>query len=107
MLFWVDNVFNSFQLIDQWFLRNIPTIGTFRADRLKQVPISRKKEVLKKNRGYFQVVLMSNQGKEKAILAWKDNGAVILASNCFGSEPIQKAKRWDRKEKTEVFLDMP
>ena len=107
MLFSVDNVFSSFQLIDQWFLRNIPTIGTFRADRLKQVPISRKKEVLKKNRGYFQVVLMSNQGKEKAILAWKDNGAVILASNCFGSEPIQKAKRWDRKEKTEVFLDMP
>ena len=50
---------------------------------------------------------MSNQGKEKAILTWKDNEAVILASNCFGSEPIQKAKRWDRKEKTEVFLDMP
>ena len=46
---------------------------------------------------------MSNQGKEKAVVACKDNGAVIMASNCFGSEPIRKAKRWDRKEKKEVF----
>ena len=30
-----------------------------------------------------------------------------MASNCFGSEPIQKAKKWDRKEKKEVFVDMP
>ena len=29
-----------------------------------------------------------------------------MASNCFGSEPIQKAKKWDRKEKKEVFVDM-
>ena len=103
MLFSVDNVFNSFQLIDQWSLRNIPTVGTLRADRLKEVPTSRKKEVLKKNRGYLEVALMSNQGKEKAVVAWKDNGAVIMASNCFGSEPIRKAERWDRKEKKEVF----
>ena len=50
---------------------------------------------------------LSNQGKEKAVVAWKDNGAVIMASNCFGSEQIRKAKRWDQKEKKEVFLDMP
>ena len=42
---------------------------------------------------------MSNQGKEKAVVVSKDNGAVIMESNCFGSEPIQKDKRWDRKEK--------
>ena len=64
------------------------------------------KEVLKKNRGYFEVVHTSNYGKEKAVVAWKDNGAVIMASNCFDSEPIQKAKRWDRKEKKEVSVDM-
>ena len=29
-----------------------------------------------------------------------------MASNCFGSEPIQKAKRWDRKEKEKVSADM-
>ena len=50
---------------------------------------------------------MSNQGKEKAVVAWKDNGAVIMASNCFGSEPIRKAERWDRKEKKEVFQICP
>ena len=77
---------------------------------MKEVPISRKKEVLKKNRGYLEVALMSNQGKEKAVVAWKDNGTVIMASNCFGSEPIRKAKRWDRKERKKffryVFLDI-
>ena len=50
---------------------------------------------------------MSNQGKEKTVVIWKDNGTVIMASNCFGSEPIQKAKRWDRKEKKEVSVDIP
>ena len=30
-----------------------------------------------------------------------------MASNCFGSEPIQKAKRWDRKGKKEVSVDIP
>ena len=29
-----------------------------------------------------------------------------MASNCFGSDPIQKAKRWDRNEKKEVSVDM-
>ena len=29
-----------------------------------------------------------------------------MASNCFDSEPIQKAKRWDQKEKKEVSVDM-
>ena len=73
---------------------------------MKEVPISSKKGVLKKDKGYFEVAHTSNQSKEKAVVVWKDNGAVIMASNCFGSEPIQKAKKWDRKEKKEVFVDM-
>ena len=52
MLLSVDNFLNLFQLIDQCSLRSIPIIGTLRADRLK--------EVLKKNRGYFEVVHTSN-----------------------------------------------
>ena len=72
---------------------------------MKKVPISSKKDILKKDRGYFQVAHTSNQGKEKAFVVWKDNGAVIMASNCFGSEPIQKAKRWDRKEKKKVSVN--
>ena len=59
---------------------------------MKEIPISSKKDVLKKDRGYFEVAHTSNQGKEKAAVVWKDN-YVIMASNCFGSEPIQKAKR--------------
>ena len=79
MLFSVDNFFNSFQLIDQCSLRNIPVIGTLRADHMKEIPISSKKDVLKKGKGYFEVAHMSNQGKEKAVVVWKDNGAVIMA----------------------------
>ena len=60
MLLSVDNFLNLFQLIDQCSLRSIPIIGTLRADRLKEVLISSKKEVLKKNRGYFEVVHTSN-----------------------------------------------
>ena len=56
----VDIFFNILQLTDQFPLRNIPIIGTSTADRLKEVPISSKEEVLKKDRGYFEVVHMSN-----------------------------------------------
>ena len=63
----------------------ISIIGTLRADRMKEVPISSKKEV--------QARKKSNQSTEKAVVVWKDNGAVIITSNCFGSETIQKVKR--------------
>ena len=50
---------------------------------------------------------MPNQGKEKVVMAWKDNAAVMMALNCFCSELIQKAKRWDQKEKKELSVYMP
>ena len=46
---------------------------------MKEVPISSKKDVLKKDRGHFQVAHTSNQGKGKAVVVWKDNEAVIMA----------------------------
>ena len=92
LLLSVDNFFNLFQLIDQCSVRKISILDPLRADRLKEVPISSKKEVLEKDRGYFEVVHMSNQGNVRVAVALKDNGAVIMASNCFGSEPIQNAK---------------
>ena len=49
---------------------------------------------------------MSNQDKENAVVIWKDNRAVIMVSSCFGSEPIQRVKKQDRKEKKEVSADM-
>ena len=84
MLLSVDNFFNSFQLIDQCSLRNIPVTGTLRANRMKEGLISIKKDVLKKDRGYFDAAHTSNQGKEKAVVVWKDNGAIIIASNSKG-----------------------
>ena len=73
----VDNFLNSFQLIDQFSFRKIPIIGTLRPDRLKKVLISSKKEVLDKDRGYFEVIYRSSQGKKKAVVAWKDTEVKI------------------------------
>ena len=44
-------------------------------DHLKKVRTSSKNKVLKKDREYFEVAHTSNQGKEKAVLAWKDDGS--------------------------------
>ena len=57
------------------------------------------KQVLRKDIGYFQVVNTPNQRKKKAVVAQKENGAGNMTSNCFRSKPIQKAKKWDGKEK--------
>lgn len=81
MLLPVDKFFNSFQLIDRCSLKSNPNIGILRADRLKEFLISSKKEVFKNDKGYSEVVHTSNQDKEKAVVALKDNGAGIMASN--------------------------
>ena len=47
MLLSVDNFFNSFQLTDSCSLRKIPIIGTLRANRMKEVPISRPESILR------------------------------------------------------------
>ena len=82
MLLSVDNFFNSFQLTDQCSLRNIPVIGTLRADRMKEVPISSKKDVLKKDRGYFEVAYTSSQVRKRLLLLWHQT---VLVHNQFKS----------------------
>ena len=38
---------------------------------------------------------------------WNDNSAVIVASNKYPSTPLVQAKRWNKKEKKEMTVDMP
>ena len=56
------------------------------------------------NRGHYDV---THSRDDICVVTWKDNGIVTMASNSYGVEPIQQAKRWDLKEKKEMLLDMP
>ena len=108
LLLAVDNYFNSFVLIQQCSLRGIPIVGTLRADRIQDAPpISNKTTMEKKSRGAFEVVHYSLDKAETCVVSWKDNGIVIMGSNCYGANPIAQAKRWNRIEKRKSCLTCP
>ena len=93
--------------IQQCSLRGIPIVRTLRADTIQDAPISNKKTMGKKSRGAFEVAHCSLDKAETCVVSWKDNGVVIMGSNCYGANPIAQAKRWNRIEKKEELLDMP
>ena len=45
--------------------------------------------MLKKPRGYTESVYT---GSDTLVSAWKDSGAVYIASNCIGVDPMGNAK---------------
>ena len=41
------------------------------------------------------------------VLRWFDNKSVHILSTCIGLFPLEEAKRWDRKEKDYIKVQMP
>ena len=99
----VDNFFTSIGLIDWCTEKGIALVGTMRTDRVGDAPVKAKKDVEKWPRGKIEVTSRENA----CIASWKDNGAVIVGSNAYGVEPIQKATRWNRVTKEKVDIDCP
>ena len=49
--------------------------------------------------GYFEVANTSNQGEEKAVVVWKDNGAVIMASIVLVQNQFKRLKDGIERER--------
>ena len=93
LLIVVDNFFNLFTLIDQCSLKNLPILGILRIDHLKEATIYSKKELMKEDKLYFEVAHSAIKNSEKAVVARKYNGAVLMASYCSNYPPLFFTKR--------------
>lgn len=61
--------------------------------------------VKKKERGYHESAISQKEGA--IVVKWKDNSVVSAASNEFGVNPINQAKRFDRTDKKKVASPQP
>ena len=79
--------------------------GTIRGNRVEGAPLTEPALMRKKERGeYYQ---LTDDMMGITLVRCHDNSVVTLALNCFGVEPIQKAKRESQSQKKLIEVSQP
>ena len=97
-----DNFFTSHGLLTELTAKGFRACGTVRDNRTGKCPLPSKKEVEKKERGYFDY---KSDGTVLCV-KWNDNSSVTVASNYYGVNPIHKVERRVKKENKKA-VDQP
>ena len=100
-----NNFFTSVRLLKHLKEKNVLATGTLRANRTEEAPLPDIKEMEKKPRGTYKVVLDTNN--DVAMVRWKDNKAVTVASTYCGAAPVGKAKRCSRANSRRIEIPQP
>jgi hypothetical protein len=102
---YADNFFTSVELIKKLSEDGFLYTGTVRKNRLEKCNVMEEKALKKKGRGShdFRVEAKTNI----ICVRWQDSKAVTLMSNYAGTEPIDKARRWDKSSKEYAEVDRP
>ena len=100
-----DNLFTSLPLMKHFNERDYSGTGTIRGNREEGAPLTEPALMKKKERGEY--CQLTDDTTEITIARWHDSSIVTLASNCFGVEPIQKAKRWSQSQKKSIKVSQP
>lgn len=100
-----DNFFSSYKVIKLLLQRNFAATGIVRNNRIENCPLKSEKDLQKEGRGAFDARCDSKT--KITVVRWNDNSIVNVISNCLSVNPIQKVKRYDRKQQKEVTVDQP
>ena len=92
-----DNLFTSLPLMKHLNESNYSGTGAIRGNRVEEAPLTEPALMKKKEREEYCQLTDGTTGI--TFVRWHDNSIVTLASNCFGVEPILKAKRWSQSQK--------
>jgi len=105
MQLYFDNFFTSLRLLDELTARGIGATGTLRSNRTEKCPLIPPSEMKKKDRGFIDH--RCDKAGQLVVIRWHDNSPVTIASNVFGVQPVDKAKRWSNAAKKEVQVTQP
>lgn len=100
-----DNFFSSFRLFSHLKNTGYFATGTIRENRTNNCPLENSKSFSKKERGAFDMAY--DKDSKVSVVRWNDNSCVTLCSNVHNVQPINKVKRYNRKEKKDVFVPQP
>lgn len=102
-----DNWFCSIALQVALAERKIWSLGTVRQNRLKGCVHQTDKEMKKQGRGAIDERRCNFENVMYASTKWYDNRCVQLLSNFAGAEPLQKVRRYCKKEKQNIDISCP
>nr|CAI5829622.1 unnamed protein product [Callosobruchus analis] len=71
----------------------------------KSCPLSDKKDLQKKERGYFEHSISRTDGI--LVVKWDDNPIVTIATNRYGVSPVTNVRLYSRKEKEHIKVSRP
>lgn len=100
-----DNFFSSFKLFVHLKNKGFFATGTIRENRTTKCPIENSKSFGKRDRGSYISTYESDS--KVSIVRWNDNSVVTVASNVYSVDPIHNVKRYNRKQRKDVYIPQP
>jgi len=82
----------SLRLLDNLTALGIGATGTLRSNRTDHCPLISPNKLKKKDRGHIDHSY--DKAGKVIVVRWHDNSPVTIASNVYGVQPVDKAKRW-------------
>lgn len=102
-----DNYYTSIPLIEYLSSRGILALGTIRKNRIPNCKLPDEKVFKKEPRGTSIEQVANCSGVDVAVVAWRDNKIVNLASNFAGKHPTSVVRRWDKSGKQYISVKRP
>ncbi|XP_045492376.1 piggyBac transposable element-derived protein 3-like [Colias croceus] len=96
-----DRYFTTVALIEEMDRLGLHSTGTIMQNRIPDRTTLKFKKDSEMQRGETQQFVC----EPTAIVKWKDNKSVLLASNCTAGEDQSNVKRWNKQQKT--YVDVP
>lgn len=100
-----DNYFSSFRLFVHLKNEGFFATGTIRENRTNKCPLENCKKFTKKQRGAFASAY--DDETKVSIVRWNDNSTVTVCSNIHNVTPVNKVKRYNRKERKDIYISQP
>ena len=100
-----DNLFASSDVMIYLKARGIFAIATLRADCARGCDLTSEREMKKEGRSTFEEFVDKKNGV--VISSWFDNRRVLMVSNHLGIEPMDEAKRYDKKLNEIITIPRP
>lgn len=98
-----DRYFTTVPLVEEMMRRNLHSTGTIMMNRIPGRAALKFKKDCKMFRGESQQFVRDGV----ALVKWKDNKSVLMASNCTGAEQTDYVKRWDKQTKSYKNITAP
>lgn len=102
---YADNFFTGLPLIEELQKHGIHYVGTARSNRVYNCTLQSDSDLQKIGRGTYDFRV--EQNNNFVAVKWHDTRAVTLVSTFAGPEPTSKVRRWDKKQKKHVEVDIP